>query len=229
MAKNALTKVKSNGKQISTTTAQNFFRAYGDEAPVGGNIVGSLLIFSKGEWQRGQSKEEVEEGTRVIVEMNSLLVGWVRWKNQKPVEQRMGALAEDYHPEKRADLGYNDEKDWEPDSRGELRDPWVFSNQFLCKTEDGDVMTFSTSSRGGITAVQALCRAYAEECIEHEGEMPVVELGVDSYLHKDFGKTYVPIFPIVDWSDDLNFEVKVKPKAKTVATKKKPQGRASVR
>jgi hypothetical protein len=231
MSKNAL--VKSNGSRavgavIDRKAALAYFKAYGEEAMIGGNIVGDLLTFAKGEWQRGKEKDEVAEGTRIIVHMHSVLDGWVRWQGGKPVEQIMGAKAEGFRLPDRETLGYDDEKQWPRNEDGSPRDPWVRSNQFLCKEEDtGDIMTFSSSSQGGVNAVKKLCGEYSEGAVEHEDMWPVAELTTDFYWHKDKtrGKIYVPKFEIVDWSKDNNFEVgAAKPAAKAKAKK-----RASVR
>jgi hypothetical protein len=232
MSKNALVKANGGsravGAVIDRKAALAYFKAYGDEAMVGGNIVGDLLTFAKGEWQRGREKEEVEEGTRIIVHMHSVLDGWVRWQDQKTVEQIMGAKAEGFRLPERETLGHMDKSKWPTNDDGSPRDPWVRSNQFLCKEEEsGDIMTFSTSSGGGVNAVKRLCGEYSEGAVEHDEMWPIVELQTSFYWHKDKkrGKIYTPEFEIVGWTKDNNFEVgAAKPAAKSKAKK-----RASVR
>lgn len=210
---------KGNGELVT----RNFdaFVSYGQQAATsGGNIVGDLLLFTKGEYVAGQGKDEVAEDTRVVVNMDTMIVGWQRWENKKPVEQIMGLLFDAFQPPPRTTLGRMDDKEWEMDVNGKPIDPWQFTNQFICKDEaDSTVYTFATSSRGGIGAIGTLTKAYGEQArTMKQGAMPVIELGVDSYPHKEYGKTYVPVFPIVDWSSVDIFDKEDKP-AKKAAPK----------
>lgn len=175
------------------------FAAYGQEAA----SAGAFLKFSKGEWLLGQNDDEVELGRRLAANMDELSIGWIRWEDGKPVERRMGLLAQGYKPELRAALGYTDETEWELDDEDRPKDPWNFTNELpLADPEDGTQMTFSASSKGGIGCVGNLCKAYAKEYRNQPGKVPVLELSRDSYKHAKYGKTYVPVLNIVDWIEN---------------------------
>lgn len=212
----------------------NFFSAYGKLATQS-MIVGKLLRFTKGDYVAGQDMEEVAIGTRLVVNMDSILIGWQRWEDQRPAEQAMGLLVEGFQPPRRDALGFTDQSQWEVDDRGQPRDPWQESNVVLMKDPESDELyTFTAASKGSIGAVQKLCAAYSKEMRERSGEYPVIELGVDSYMHsnKAFGRIKFPVLGIVDWTDKSEFEVapeasepkRQKPKdTSTPAPKKQPK------
>jgi hypothetical protein len=131
------------------TTERNAFQQYSDAASRS-RIIGKLLKFSKGEYLAGQDNEEIAEGTRLVVNMDELMVGFQKWEGGKPADSEMGRVAEGFRPPKRADLGDLDESRWETDDRGQPRDPWQLTNVVVLKAADGDqIYTFATSSKGG--------------------------------------------------------------------------------
>ena len=66
--------------------------------------------------------------------------------------------------------------------------------------------TFTTNSKGGIGAIGRLCKAYGVAMREHADQYPVIELGVGTYKHTEFGKIPFPTFEIVDWVDASVFD-----------------------
>ncbi len=208
MAKqNALKKSESTELQ---TMDKNYFESYGSQMSQS-NIVGQLLKFSKGDWLVGQDDEELKSGTKLVANMNSLMVGWIKWVDNKPAEQLMGSLIEGFQPKRRSELGDTDEDQWEVGTDGKARDPWQFTNYLLMKPpgkgKDDELYTFSTSSRGGLSAIGTLCKAYGKEMRAKPDQLPIVELGVDSYNHpnKEFGRIKVPLLTVVGWEDKKLF------------------------
>jgi hypothetical protein len=67
--------------------------------------------------------------------------------------------------------------------------------------DDGELYTFTTSSRGGLNAVGDLCLKYGKAARQKPGQYPVVKIGTGSYLHsnKAFGRIKYPTFEIVGW------------------------------
>ena len=199
----------AKGKSTAVVKPElDYFAQYGAVAGGSSNIVGKLLRFNKGEYTAGQDNDEVPEGTKIVVNMDSVMTGWVRWEDNKPVEQLMGTIASGFQPAKRSDLGHDDEKEWEVGNDGKKRDPWQFANQFLAKGlgKGGELYTFVTNSKGGFGAVGRLCTAYSQGARERSGQYPVIELQTDSYKHPEYGKTYVPKFELVDWASKDLFE-----------------------
>lgn len=204
----------ATGGVPQNNVGKNFFEQYGEQASSRSSIVGSLLKFSKGDWLLGQDEEEIKVGTRYVVSMDNLLVGWVKWADNKPVEQIMGRVVEGFAPPSRSTLGDNDKEAWEVGTDGKERDPWQFSNQVLMKPVgkqyDTDIaVTFVTSSKGGIGAIGELCKKYGKEMRTREGQNPIVELGVDAYNHpnKEFGRIKTPILALVAWEKGALFDV----------------------
>jgi hypothetical protein len=182
----------------------NAFLTYG-EAAGGGYIVGELLKFSKGDWLAGQENREIADMTKLVAVMDSLVVGWQRWENQRPVAYRMGLLVENFIPPPRDELGDTDEALWESDDAGDARDPWQPTNylQLVDPKNPDAVFTFTTSSKGGLGAIAKLCREYGRTCEkEHrEGQYPIVMFSTGSYAHRDraLGRIKVPQLTIVGW------------------------------
>lgn len=196
---NAVAEV-NQGTAVATTGGYDPYAAYGQEAASGG---GDFLKFAKVEWQKGQNNDEVALGTRVAANMAELSIGWIRWSEGKPAERRFGLLAEGYKPEPRDALGYTDQTLWETDKDGKPIDPWSFTNELpVADPESGEQMTISMSSKGGIGAMGNLCKAYGREYRQRAGFVPIIELGRDSYIHREYGKLYVPVMTIVDWVEN---------------------------
>jgi hypothetical protein len=177
------------------------------------SIVGDLLLFSKfGEFVAGCECYPLALGTQLIAVMPQLLIGWVRWEDSHPVERRMGLIAKGFKPAKRAELGYLDQKKWPTDDKGEVRDPWQRTNYliFVDPGEGHQAYTYSTTSRGGISALGELAKDYSAHCRQTPGEYPIATLGKGSYRHPDrkIGEVRYPIFKRTGWTargpiDDL--------------------------
>jgi hypothetical protein len=164
-------------------------------------IEGDLLKYKKGCWCRGEFNKDVPLGTRFVARMDLVWTGWVRWFAGKPVEYRGGFL-QDFPPTlDRKDLGHNDESLWESDQQGHPKNPWAPTDLMGLRDEDGETLTFSTSSWGGRKAIGRLCREYDHLCNrpDHVGKYPVVEIGSRNRQSADFGPIPEPTFGIVSW------------------------------
>lgn len=178
------------------------FAAYGQEAA--GNT-GDFLKFSKGEWLKGQNDDEIKIGTQLVANLEDLSVGWIQWADKKPVVREMGLLAQGHVPARRTELGLTDQTEWEVDKDGKPQDPWSFTNELpVVDLDTGEQMTISMSSKGGIGAIGNLCKAYGKERAARLAKdmVPVIELDRDSYKHKEYGKTYVPVLKLAGWMEN---------------------------
>ena len=200
-----------NGTDVGAAKT-NYFTQYGEQVSQR-NIVGRLLKFSKGDYLVGEHNVEMPRGVELIANMDELMIGWIKWNDNKPVEQIMGRLADGYQPMKRKELDDQDESQWERDEvTNEPRDPWQYSNYLIMKTsgesdpEEG-LFTFATSSKGGIGAVGELCKSFGKLMPQRPDEFPVVKLDVGSYAHsnKQFGRIKFPVFEIVAWMPKSEF------------------------
>lgn len=177
-------------------------------------IVGKLLKFAKGEWFSGQNNDPVPAGSKFVANMDELLVGWIRWYDNKPTDHVMGRVVDAFQPPRRHELGDLDQNEWELDNSGQPRDPWQESNYLLLMSADDDneLYTFASGSKGGKNAIGALCLAFSKGRIEHKKEWPVVKISGSSYRHpnKQLGTISFPVFEIVGWVSKASFEAVAK-------------------
>lgn len=196
---NAIAKT-SNGTAVAAADDFDPFAAYGDSMG-GSRIVGTMLKFSKGDYLVGQNGDVLPEGTKLAVNMNELVVGWIKWKDKKPIEQLMGRLVDRFTPPKRDELDSRDETEWEVDKDNKPQDPWQFTNYLIMKVPGADdqdsLFTFVTSSNGGLKAVGMLSKAYSVQKRLWADEMPLVSLGIHKYKHDEYGWIKNPQFKIV--------------------------------
>jgi hypothetical protein len=162
----------------------------------GGNI-GKILKFSKGKYFNGD--DEVAVNTEMVAHVDQLARGWVKFKNRELVDRRIGKVIDGFVPPRREELDDTDKGAWEGDERGELKDPWVAQSYLpLENPETDEVIVFVSGSAGGTGAIGALVRTAARHL--HKGP-PLIQLGVRSYKHKQYGRIENPDFPIVGWPD----------------------------
>jgi hypothetical protein len=179
----------------------NRYEAYGNSM-TRMTFPGDLLTFSKfGDFNAGRDKDEVPLGTRVVVHVPTMLIGYVRWEDNKPIDYQMGLLHEGFVPPKRDELGYLDKSQWETYEDGGAKDPWQFSNQVvMTSVEDDDIVyTFTTSSKTGRSALGMVVKAYGHHIRQAPDEYPAVELQRDSYHDRRFGEVRIPVFEIFGW------------------------------
>jgi hypothetical protein len=197
---------KSTSIALAPAANVDPFEAYAD-AVSPRNIVGTLLKFSKGDYLAGEEGTVIPAGTTFTANLDELLVGWVRWRDNKPVEHIMQRVADGAGQLKRDELGDQDQSTWEVDSASQPRDPWQFTNYLPLINEQGELFTFTTSSRGGLGAMSALARLYAWHRRRHPDVFPVIALNVDSYSHKnrEYGRIKIPRFTIIRWEPKARF------------------------
>lgn len=199
---------QGNGGAVAANTP-NYFEAYGEQASQK-SIVGTLLKFDKGDYLAGKDATLVDIGTQLIANMDQLLVGWIRWHGGKPTDQIMGATAKGYQAPKRNTLGDEDDSKWEIDEKTRIpKDPWSFSNYLVLKEpgENGELFTFTTSSRGGLSAIGDLCKDYGKAMRAKPNDYPVIQLRSDSYVHTQYGRIKTPVLTIVGWAPKSEFDV----------------------
>jgi hypothetical protein len=164
------------------------------------SLVGTLLKYTKGRWVTGDGKTSVPSTTTFVAIMDSLTSGWLKWGDGKPVDAKMGLVADGFEPPRRDELDDLDSTKWEIAEDGSRTDPWQLTLLLVLVSANGsrEIHTFSTTSVGGKNAIADLCDAHAQTT-EGTGEYPLVRLATDSYDHKikARGTVHVPIFTIV--------------------------------
>lgn len=187
-----------NGSTAVATPGADPFSSYG--AKVG--LRGTFLTFKNGEYLAGQDAKEIGAGTRMAANMNGLRVGWRRWYGDQLTDDRTELLIEQRAAEPRNALGDDDPALWEKDKDGKPRDPWQLTNILELVDAEGETYIYATGAKGGIGAIGKLCKEYGKLYRQKPGQVPIVELGRDFYMHKEFGKTYFPVFSVVGWTDE---------------------------
>ena len=195
-------KKKTGG--LPATNETNPFEEYGNAATARGGIEGTILNFHKGDYLAGQEKEEVPLGTEFEALIDKLMTGWVCWQDGMPVDkENMGLVAERFVPPRRKELGDLDKTLWERDPNGQEQDPWQLTNYLpMRRIDNGEIYTFATNSKGGLTAIGELCKVYGKEMRQRPDQDPVIALDASSYMHRDprIGRVHVPVLNnIVGW------------------------------
>jgi hypothetical protein len=162
---------------------------------------GQFLTFKTGEWLYGQDGAMLALGTRLACNMEGLKIGWRRWWNKEITDDLLELLSDQKPVPMRNSLGDPDPGMWEVGTDAKPRDPWVFTNQLQLIDAEGNLYLYSTNSKGGLNAIGQLCKAYGQERRQRPGMIPIVELQNDFYMHREYGKTYVPKFELVGWTE----------------------------
>jgi hypothetical protein len=175
-------------------------------------IIGERLKFEKGRWLSGPRNNEtaVPLGTKLVFNLDSVIIGWQRWEDGKVVDADMGLVIEGFQKKPRETLGSSDKSAWPEDNNGNKKDPWQYANISLLKEpgKKGQVYTLAVSSRGGLSAMGELMQKTVEGMRERgDGVLPVIALGTGGYKHKTFGWVDTPAFKIIGWVPASDFDV----------------------
>jgi hypothetical protein len=183
---------------------------------------GTFLTFKSGEYLAGQDAKEIPIGTKMAANMSGFRIGWRRWFGDQLTDDLTELLIDQPMVKQRNELGDNDPATWETGTDGKKRDPWQLSNVIEFVDAEGESFLYATGSKGGIGALGRLCKEYGKLYRQRPGQVPIVELGRDSYMHKEFGKTYFPVFTIVGWTDENSLTIEEEAAAQPEPERPKP-------
>jgi hypothetical protein len=198
--------VPASGTALAPAAAFDPLAAYAD-AVAPQYIIGEMLRFSKGFYYVGKKEEPLPIGTTFTVAPDELLAGWIKWFDSKPVEHEMVRVEDGVLPKQRGELGDTDPSQWPKDKDGKAKDMWQFTNYLPMMDEGGNLFTFTTASRGGISAIAQLLKRYANHRKRHPNVFPLIALNVDSYQHKDrnLGRIQIPVFEPSGYAPKTDF------------------------
>jgi hypothetical protein len=154
-----------------------------------------LRMLRDSQWVYGQRDDAVQENSSWAINPLSIAHGWCAWTNHEGGTKNtlVGEVMSPVHEPK--------------PPRPAPVDNWPFTEQrmFELRCMDGDdqgtEVVYKISSVGGMRAVDELLSQLQVQLGENPNyPCPVVQLMTDSYQHTKWGKIYVPIFDIVDWS-----------------------------
>lgn len=156
-----------------------------------------ILQFTKhGEWVMGQEKTEVTVDDLFAVNPTSFVTGFVCWPDDQKLWKN-GPLGEVSVP-----LGHKAPLAHELPEHANAS--WQAMTGFSLRFTEGDhkgkEAKYTTTSKGGMTAVRAIMDAVIARLDEDPVNIvPVISAGADSYVHKVYGKTFTPSLDIEAW------------------------------
>lgn len=189
-----------NGAVAIRQPSDSYVSRYLDEvAPT--SVAGRLVKFSKnGEFACIDDGAVLGEDDIYTALCDETWVGWVKFSGAGEAPERVGGILYDPKfcmPDRQA-LGDLDTSKWEMGLDGKPADPWLHQmNLVLQSTSSGELYTFSTTSATGRRAVGVLLKTY--ERYRAKGDLPLIELKVSGFEHKDsrVGWVKTPAFVVV--------------------------------
>jgi hypothetical protein len=159
-----------------------------------------LLKFKKGKFFAMDN--EVALGTEFLCHASQLVIGWIKFVNNKVADRKMGRAAERFVPPERDELGDMDKSEWEYRD-GEAVDPWCYQHLLpLEHPETGEIYVFTTSSIGGRIATEVVVQEFAKR-MKRTGSrsLPIIRLAATEMKSKKYGAVPRPCFEVVGWED----------------------------
>ena len=161
---------------------------------------GSYLRLPKdGVWVYGADSIEVEEGSFWALAPNSLQFGFCAWDDGVCVGEEMSHVGEPAIPKSKL-----------PDVGAEWKEQTGVNMVCISGADKGTQVTYKVSSLSGRKALSALFDTIVKRAQKGKTDVtPVIELLVDSYKHKKYGKIYTPILDVKEWremDDDTDVE-----------------------
>jgi len=206
---NALVKAAQGGA-VATANAEKWAAIAGQHGSA--EFSGAQFLKFNGNdgvYIYGKDKEELPLGTQLAVNMNDYSVGYICWKEGEMIEKIMvpviagnpppASELPDHGPYKTYDDGTKD--GWSAQRTVTMRD-----------VETGVTYEFQVSNKSGEIAMGNLLRDFAKEMARHDGEVPVVELGSNSFVLKNVRgqpTKYAPVLKIVGWADEAELGAKL--------------------
>ena len=168
-----------------------------------------LRLTKQGVWVFGADSVALKPGTQLIADPASLSSGYVAWYMAKPEAEVMQPTSlGPVDPSKLPEVNSGSippgakkpsGKGWEPQ----------FSIALLTRDKIPLSLLFKTSSVGGSNCLLGLAGEIAMGLAENEARVyPIIEPGVDSYQHKEFGEVFTPTLTVVGWLGADGQEVK---------------------
>ena len=161
-----------------------------------GGGVPLLRMLKSGNWVFGMENEEVQGGSRWIVNIMSLAHGWCCWVETSGNDKNKlkGEVM----------VSITKPKPAEPPPIDNT--PYKEQRAFGLKCYDGEdagtEVSYKTNSDGGMKAFDKLILAIQQRLVADPLHCcPVLVLGAESYDHPKWGETWKPIFDLVGWSD----------------------------
>lgn len=169
-----------------------------------------LRLLKDGIWVYGQENIEYQEGALVAFNPVSLQHGFISWGDAEILGEVMVPLTQP------------------KPSRGSLQDTgarwdeqYAINGVIMTGEDEGTELIYKPTSLGGKRAFKELLDKIVQRLEKGEPAVPMIELEVDHYIHKKYGKTYIPILNVKKWATlDGEIEDSPKPKAEAAPAEK---------
>jgi hypothetical protein len=192
---------------------------------------GDYLNFNgqTGALTKGEKKDPIDPHARFLCNMQELHRGWIKMVKGKPVDRKIGRVFDGYTPPPREELDDYEEHCWPINDKGKPEDPWKPVTYLPMRWVDTDeIVVFGPFAKTQRTAVGDFVRVYQRA--ERNGRYPVVVIKVRDFTNQSKGRTYVPVFEIVDWQfwdgqpapEPTSVLVPIAPPAKTTSATATP-------
>jgi hypothetical protein len=164
---------------------------------------GRLIKFSTktGNYTAIDDGSEVDTSAHFAALCDQVMVGWIKFNEDgEPPEKIMGLPSEGFLPPPREVIGDTDESAWPVGLNGEPSDPWKHQQLLpLQDTKTQEVLVFTTLTATGHRSVARLLQHYRRIRRAAPDELPVVQLRVGGFRHRDarVGMVATPEFRIV--------------------------------
>lgn len=150
-----------------------------------------IKLLKSGYWVYGVDQIDVQEQSLWAANPQSISHGWVAWGEGELLGQEMVPFNQSLP-----------QKDKLPPSAAKRGWEFQVGIDFMCISgeDQGQEVQYLTSSTGGKRAHDKLIKAILAHLDEDPATpVPVLELEVDSYTHKQYGEIFVPILTVKRW------------------------------
>jgi len=168
-----------------------------------------LRLTKQGTWVFGADSEAMKTGTILIANPASLASGYVAWYQSKIEGEKMQPLS--MGPVDPDSLGPVNSGSIPPGKKVASGKGWENQASIDLITQDKTPLSlvYKTSSTGGMRTLLTLAGEIAFGLNDNpERAYPLIELNVDSYIHKEYGEVFTPVLDIVGWLDVAGNPVK---------------------
>jgi len=152
-----------------------------------------LRMDKSGDWYFGVNDNPVGPDDRLYLDPMGSVHGWQCWADTDRSDVKAAALLGSEVVPSYEDLPPK------PEEVPRTGRDWA-AMVGLSLLMDGHKLTYTTTALGGLDAVAALSAELKTQYKTDPSRMvAVLNLGSDWYDHKKWGKTYVPVFNVIDW------------------------------
>lgn len=168
-----------------------------------------LRLTKQGVWVFGADSEVLKSGTQLIGNPASLSSGYVAWWQSQIEGEVMQPLS--MGPVDPTKLSPVNSGSIPPGKKVPSGKGWEnqASIDLITKADVPLQLVYKSSSMGGMKTLLTLAGEIAFGLDENPARVyPVIELDVDSYIHKEFGQVFTPVLSIVSWLDAAGEPIK---------------------